>query len=92
MNSELEESVTITNELGMHMRAAGRFVELAGHFAADVTLISSGMAVDGKSIMGVLSLAVPCGHTVTVKTAGPDAKEALAALISLIKNKFDEAK
>ncbi len=89
---ELEESVTITNELGMHMRAAGRFVELAGHFTAEVTIISGQMAVDGKSIMGVLSLAVPCGHMVTIKAVGDDAKEALEALTTLIKNKFYEAK
>ena len=73
---------------GMHLRAAAALVQLALTFAADVTLESSGARVNGKSIMGVLSLAAPCGAEIVVCATGDDAAGAVAAIVALIERGF----
>ena len=85
-----EQRMQITNELGMHARAATKFVQTANKFAAVISVEKDGQSVNGKSIMGVLMLVAAKGSWITVKATGPDAKEALEALAVLVKGKFGE--
>ena len=68
MNGALEQSFTIQNELGMHARAATRFVQIANRYKAEVDVEKDGQVVNGKSIMGVLMLVASQGSTITVRT------------------------
>jgi phosphocarrier protein len=80
----------ITNEKGMHARAAAEFTRVASRFRCGVTVNRDGMDVNGKSIMGVLMLAAFCGSTIRVTAEGEDAESALDALQALVENKFGE--
>ena len=84
------ERVQITNELGMHARAATKFVQAANKFKSAITVEKDGQTVNGKSIMGVLMLVAAKGTFITVTCDGEDAADALAALITLVKDKFGE--
>lgn len=86
----MEKSVTITNRLGLHARAAAKLVTLAGRFQANVRVRSDGREVNGKSIMGVLMLAAAHGTRLTLIAEGEDAGEALIALVELVANRFGE--
>jgi phosphocarrier protein len=90
MSQDLERQFTIINELGMHARAATRFVQVANRFQADVDVEKDGQTVNGKSIMGVLMLVAAQGTVITVRARGDDAEEAMAALAELITSKFGE--
>ena len=90
MNGALEQSFTIQNELGMHARAATRFVQIANRYKAEVDVEKDGQVVNGKSIMGVLMLVASQGSTIIVRTRGEDAAEAMASLAELIQSKFGE--
>jgi phosphocarrier protein len=83
-------AVTVTNPLGLHARAAARFVRLAGTFTSQVRVARGSRSVDGKSILGLLSLAAARGTTLDIRADGPDAVEAAAALRALIERGFDE--
>jgi phosphocarrier protein len=87
---EIEQSFVIMNELGLHARAATRFVQTANRFTAEVEVEKDGQKVNGKSIMGVLMLVAAKGTTITVRSRGADAEAMMTALGSLIRNKFDE--
>ena len=87
-----ERTFTIVNKLGLHARAAARLVQTAAKFKADIQVEREGQTVNGKSIMGVLMLAAAQGTQVTVRTAGDDADEAMAALGELIEDGFGEDK
>jgi phosphocarrier protein HPr len=89
-SGETAKTFLIKNELGLHARAAAQFVKIASRFTAEVIVQKDSRDVNGKSIMGILMLAAPKGSKITVKTAGPDANEALDALEELIENKFGE--
>jgi len=82
--------VTICNRLGLHARAAARFVHLATRFRSRVQVSRDGRGMDGKSIMGILLLAAPQGATLTIAADGPDEDEALAALKDLVASGFGE--
>ena len=86
----LSRSVTIVNQLGMHARAAARFVHLATRFQSRVRVARLGREVDGKSIMGVLLLAAARGSAITITADGSDEFEALAALAALVEAGFGE--
>ena len=86
----ISRSVTVRNQLGMHARAAARFVHVATAFAARVRVGRGGRVVDGKSIMGVLLLAAPRGSVVTITAEGADEVEALDALCRLVESGFGE--
>jgi phosphocarrier protein len=86
-----ERAVPIVNPLGLHARPAAEFVKLAARFRADVEVEKDGMTVNGKSIMGVMTLAAECGSTILIRAAGDDAAAALAALTDLVARGFDEA-
>ena len=82
--------VTICNRLGLHARAAARFVHLATRFRSRVQVSRDGRVMDGKSIMGILLLAAAHGTTVTIAADGADEVEALAALRHLVETGFGE--
>jgi phosphocarrier protein len=84
--------VTISNELGLHARAATRLVEVASEFEADLLLVKGRRRVDGKSIMGVLLLTAIRGSVIEVRGSGPDAAALVAAVVELVENKFGEEK
>lgn len=86
----LEKKVTIINRLGLHARAAAKFVKLANRFKASVKIEKDGVLIDGKSILGILTLAAVQGTTITLKIDGADEKSALNALIVLIEKRFEE--
>jgi phosphocarrier protein len=90
MGQPVERTLTIVNELGLHARAATKFVQLATKFPCDVTLAKDGNEVNGKSIMGVLMLVASKGSVVTIRAKGDRADEAVAALAKLIEEKFGE--
>ncbi len=81
---------TIVNSLGMHARPAAQVVRLASSFASLIELEHDGQSVNGKSIMGVMTLAAECGATVMVRATGDDAEAAVAALLALIAAGFGE--
>ena len=87
---ELSRSVSIINKLGMHARAAAKFVNLASGFRCDVQVEKEGRRVDGKSIMGVMMLAAAKGSEITLFIKGEDAEKCIDALENLITNRFDE--
>ena len=86
----LDKAVTIRNKLGLHARAAVKFVNLANRFGASVKIVKDGDEIDGKSILGILTLAATQGTTIRLITAGKDEEAAMTALVELIANRFDE--
>ncbi|MBI5509367.1 MAG: HPr family phosphocarrier protein [Deltaproteobacteria bacterium] len=78
----------VVNDLGMHLRAAGAVVQVAGRFKAEIWLEHDGNRVNGKSIMSVLSLAAARGAEISVQAEGADAQEAVDAIILLIQHGF----
>lgn len=86
----VEQSLQIANQLGLHARAAASFVKIANRFRSTITVKKESVAVNGKSIMGVLMLAAPKGTTITLIAEGPDAAAAATALSQLIHDKFGE--
>ena len=85
-----ERTLTIINELGLHARAATKFVQTAAKFPCEVTLAKEGNEVNGKSIMGVLMLVASKGSVVTIRARGERCEEAVASLAKLIEEKFGE--
>lgn len=83
--------ITIINKLGLHARAAAKFVGIAGRFPCQVRVgRTDASLVDGKSIMAVMMLAAGKGTQIHLSTEGEQAQEALDALVGLINDKFDE--
>jgi phosphocarrier protein HPr len=80
----------IVNTLGLHARAAAQLVQVANRHRSEVLVEKDGMEVNGKSIMGVLTLAAAKGSQITVTVEGEDAEQAMAALAQLIGNGFGE--
>ncbi len=81
----------ICNRLGLHARAASKFVILASRYASEIRVRRGEREVNGKSIMGLMMLAAGRGTEITVSAEGPDAEEALDALQELIDGRFSEA-
>ncbi|HSE83733.1 MAG TPA: HPr family phosphocarrier protein [Thermodesulfobacteriota bacterium] len=86
----LNKEFTIKNKLGLHARAAAAFVQLSNRFSSEIKLIKDGYAVNGKSILGVLSLAALKGSKVEVIATGEDAVGALIEIERLIESGFGE--
>jgi phosphocarrier protein HPr len=86
----VERRATILNKRGLHARAAAKFVKLAAQFAAEVTVVKDGVAVSGRSIMGLMMLAAGPGSELALSAAGADAEAALDAIGALIAARFDE--
>ena len=85
-----ERTVRLVNRLGLHARAAARFVDLAGRFRSSIVVFMGGVGVDGKSILGILTLAAPCGSELRLVIDGDDAEAALAELAELVAAGFGE--
>ena len=86
-----DRTVTIVNKLGLHARAAAKFVTLASSFSSDIKLTRNGQEVNGKSIMGVMMLAASKGTEVTLVASGNDESDAINRLCELIAQKFGES-
>ncbi len=84
------KKLTIINKLGLHARAAAKFVTCASHFRASILVSKNGQQVDGKSIMGVMLLAASQGSEITIEADGADAEAALTALEELVEARFGE--
>ena len=85
-----KKTVVIVNKLGLHARAAARFVETASAFEADIEISSGENTVNGKSIMGLMMLAAARGSSVELIVRGRDEEKALMALLRLIEGRFGE--
>lgn len=90
MSEAAKRTVLIKNELGLHARAATKFVQLAGKFPCEVTVSKDGHEVNGKSIMGVLMLVASKGTSIIIGATGPQSEAAVAALAQLVDDKFGE--
>jgi len=86
----LMREVKIINRFGIHARPAALFVKTAGQFVADITVEKGGSIVSGKSIMGLLTIEGSKGSVLKLTASGPDAQEALDALVDLVERKFFE--
>ncbi len=86
----IEREAKIVNPLGMHARPAAEFVKLASRFKCAVEVKKDDLAVNGKSIMGVMMLAAECGSSLVIRTDGDDAEQAMAALLALVADGFHE--
>jgi phosphocarrier protein len=84
------QSVVVVNELGMHARAAAKFVHIATRYQARVRVARDAREMDGKSIMGILLLAAARGSTISITAEGADESEAVAALVALVRSGFGE--
>lgn len=87
---EVVKEFTVKNKLGLHARAAALFVRLSSKFSSDVKLSKDGYEVDGKSILGVLSLAAAKGNEIRVVIRGNDADTAMKEIEDLIESGFGE--
>ena len=85
-----KKTVVIVNKLGLHARAAARFVETASAFDSDIEISSGENTVNGKSIMGLMMLAAARGSSVELIVRGRDEENALMALVKLIEDRFGE--
>ncbi|MDD9869152.1 MAG: HPr family phosphocarrier protein [Gammaproteobacteria bacterium] len=86
----IEKRITIINKLGLHARAASRFVTLASGFASEIQLAKNGQVINGKSIMGVMMLAASKGTVLEMTVSGEDEDEAAARLERLVLDRFGE--
>ncbi len=89
--TELREvTLTIVNELGLHARAATMFVQVASRYESEIMVMKDGREVNGKSIMGVLTLVASKGSKIHLRASGPDAGDVIAELVKLVEDKFGE--
>lgn len=84
-------NLEIKNKLGLHARAAALLVQTVNRFSAEVKISKDGQVVDGRSIMGVLTLAATRGSKIHVEAKGEDAEEAVRAIEKLVDKKFHES-
>jgi len=86
----ISQSLTIINKLGLHARAAAKLATLAGHFSSDINISINNKTVDCKSVMSLMLLAASKGTNIEVSSHGSDEDTALATVVQLINNRFDE--
>ncbi|MGD9585315.1 MAG: HPr family phosphocarrier protein [Brachymonas sp.] len=86
----IQQSITISNKLGLHARASAKLTKLAGSFPCEVWISRGSRRVNAKSIMGVMMLAAGIGTEVTLETDGERESEAMQALVALFEDKFGE--
>ena len=90
MSGMIEQSVTIINKLGLHARAASKFVTVANGYSAEIHVTRDKQRVNAKSIMGVMMLAAAQGSEIHIEAEGQDAEAAIDALIGLVNDRFGE--
>ncbi len=86
----IRKQLEIVNRLGLHARAAAKFVQTAGNFKSEVQVSRNGQEVNGKSIMGVMMLAAAQGSRIELRISGEDEAEAMEALERLVQDRFGE--
>lgn len=86
----IKKNIMIINKLGLHARAAAKFVAHASRFASEIEVTKQGHTVNGKSIMGVMMLAARKDTEIEISANGDDEQAAIDALTTLINNYFDE--
>jgi phosphocarrier protein len=86
----ISSNVKVVNKLGLHARAATRLVNCASGFESSIHLTRGSRSVNGKSIMGVLTLAAAIGTDLVIEADGPDQGDALTALTELFERRFGE--
>ncbi len=89
-NSKVEGKFRIVNSLGLHLRPARMLANLTNQFESDIFIKKDSEEVNGKSIMGIITLAAPQGALLKGTAIGPDAREAVEAIGKLIESKFGE--
>lgn len=88
--NQLSRKLTLLNELGMHARPAALIVQKVSCLECDVLIESNGEKANGKSIMGILMLAIESGTEIIVHACGPDAEKAVHLIEQLVEDKFGE--
>jgi phosphocarrier protein len=86
----IEREVTITNRSGLHTRPAATLVKAAARFQAEFYIIKDSFVINGKSIIGVMTLAAEQGSTMLLRFEGPDEEEAATTILDLFNRGFDE--
>jgi phosphocarrier protein len=87
----MKKEVTIINKLGLHARAAAKFVTVASGYESEVEVVHGNRRVNGKSIMGVMMLAASKGKTLELIATGGDEEQAINGLENLVRDRFGEA-
>ena len=90
MSEPFRATAKITNKRGLHARASAKIVEAAARYQAEITIIKDGTRVNARSIMGLMMLAASLGSEIGVEAEGPDADQAMTAMLALIEAKFGE--
>lgn len=88
--SKVTKKIEIKNKLGLHARAAALLVQTVNKFSAQVSLSKDGQTINGRSIMGVLTLAAAQGTKIQVEATGEDAERTVKAIERLVDNRFNE--
>jgi len=88
----IEKTATVINRLGMHARPSAMFVSYASRYKSEIFIEKAGIKVNGKSIMGIMSLAAEKGSELIISANGEDEKEALKTLVELVESGFGELK
>ena len=89
-NMAVIKTFKITNELGLHARASAKIVNVSNKYKSKIFFERDGKEVNGKSLLGILTLACPCGGHITIRAEGVDADDAVESLGRLIEGKFGE--
>ena len=89
-DTPVQTTVNICNQRGLHARASAKFVKLASGFESEIRVTRDGVTVDARSIMGLLMLGAGNGCGVEITAEGPQADDAVAALLDLVARRFDE--
>ena len=90
MANKLSSKVIIPNKRGLHARASAKVVEASARFQSEIHIIKDGQEVNGRSIMGLMMLAASIGSEVEITAEGPDAADAMKAILALVEAKFGE--
>ncbi|RVU55085.1 HPr family phosphocarrier protein [Anaerosphaera multitolerans] len=84
----ITKTVKLTNEDGLHARSAALFVRMANRFSSEITLQAHGDSVNGKSIIGIMSLGAFYGEEISITASGTDEEKAVESLVELVENNF----
>ena len=90
MSEKLSAKVIIPNKRGLHARASAKVVEASARFQSEIHIVKDGTCVNGRSIMGLMMLAASLGCEVEITAEGPDAADAMKAILALVEAKFGE--
>lgn len=85
-----EETLTLQNKLGLHARPSARLAKTASLFRSAITITHEKHTIDAKSILGLMTMALPCGSVVTIAADGPDEKDAVQTIAELFRDRFGE--